>query len=155
MRGYFGIGVYHPKTEHNIGTLWRSAFLYDAAYVFTIGQRYKKQSSDTPKSIRHIPLFHYETFEEFYKQLPYAAQLICIELDETSKPLSVVNHPPQAVYLLGAEDHGLPQDIIARGHQIVQIPAAKEQSMNVAVAGSIVMYDRHIKSLEKVQTLCS
>jgi len=25
-RGYFGIGIYLPKTETNLGTLWRSAF---------------------------------------------------------------------------------------------------------------------------------
>jgi hypothetical protein len=35
VRGYFGIGIYHGKTEENIGTLWRSAYAYGADFVFT------------------------------------------------------------------------------------------------------------------------
>lgn len=38
-RGYFGIGIYKPKTNTNIGTLWRSVFQLGAAYIFVIGQR--------------------------------------------------------------------------------------------------------------------
>lgn len=30
-RGYFEIGVYHPKTPMNVGTLWRSAYQLGAA----------------------------------------------------------------------------------------------------------------------------
>lgn len=67
MRGYYGIGVYHPKTSANIGTLWREAYLYGADFIFTIGRRYKKQSSDTTKTIRHLPLWEFKTFEEFKK----------------------------------------------------------------------------------------
>ena len=29
-RGYFGIGIFHGKTETNIGTLWRSAAILGA-----------------------------------------------------------------------------------------------------------------------------
>lgn len=42
----FGIGVYHPKHEINIGTLIRSAYIFGANYVFTVGRRYKRQSSE-------------------------------------------------------------------------------------------------------------
>ncbi len=44
--GYAAIGVYKGKTEHNIGTLWRSAYILGAAYIFTVEKRYKKQTSD-------------------------------------------------------------------------------------------------------------
>ena len=37
---YFEIGIFHTKTEQNVGTLWRSAFQLGAAGVFTIGKRY-------------------------------------------------------------------------------------------------------------------
>lgn len=56
-RGYFGIGVYHPKNVINIGTLWRSANCFGADFLFTIGHRYKHQGSDTLKTYRHIPLY--------------------------------------------------------------------------------------------------
>lgn len=37
--GYFGIGILQGKTEGNQGTIWRSAFQFGAAFVFTIGAR--------------------------------------------------------------------------------------------------------------------
>lgn len=36
-RGYFGIGVYHSKNADNIGTLWRSAAIFGADFIFTNG----------------------------------------------------------------------------------------------------------------------
>ncbi len=144
-RGFFGIGLYHPKTEENIGTLWRHAHLYGADFIYTIGRRYKPQCTDTRKVYRHIPLYHYLDYQEFHNHLPYGARMVCIELDDKAQPLPEVHHPQQAVYLLGAEDHGLPQDILL-GHQTIQIPSLEAQSMNVAVAGTLVMYDRHVKS---------
>ena len=69
MRGYFGIGVYMLKSAVNLGTLWRSANILGAKYIFTIGRRYNKQSSDTMQTQRHIPLITYIDFEDFYNQL--------------------------------------------------------------------------------------
>lgn len=144
MRGYFAIGVYHPKTKVNIGTLWRSAYIFGASYIFTIGRRYKNQGSDTMKTFRHIPLFHYLTFEEFKACIPYDAQLICVELDDESESLKDFNHPQRSIYLLGAEDNGISKEIL-KFHQIIQIPSQRDFCLNVATAGSIVMYDRFIK----------
>jgi tRNA G18 (ribose-2'-O)-methylase SpoU len=149
-RGFFAIGVYHPKTEQNIGTLMRSAYLYDAAYVFTIGRRYKRQASDTPNTSLHIPMFHYDTFDDFARGgLPYGAPLIGVELDDRSESLVSFAHPERAIYLLGAEDHGLPRGVIDRCHAIVQIPTPRPQSMNVATAGAVILHDRYAKVLVK------
>ena len=145
MRGYMGIGVYCPKTEENIGTLWRSAYLFGASFIFTIGRRYKKQPSDTVKAHDQIPLWNFQSYEEFKEKLPYGARLVCVELAENSKPLPNFAHPKTAVYLLGAEDHGIPKAITDK-ELTVQIPAQKTFSMNVATAGSIVLYDRFIKA---------
>jgi len=144
MRGFWGIGIYHPKTEANIGTLWRSAFLYGADFIFTIGRRYKSQSSDTIKTPRHIPLWNFDCFEDFRKSCPHGARIVCIELTEGARPLSKFQHPQQAIYLLGAEDHGIPADILF-GREKVFIETAEPISLNVAVAGSIVMNDRFNK----------
>jgi tRNA G18 (ribose-2'-O)-methylase SpoU len=80
MRGYFGIGIEHSKNEINIGTLWRSANIFGAKFIFTIGKRYKQQSSDTMKTTRHIPLYHYVDFEDFYDHMPKDCKLVGIEL---------------------------------------------------------------------------
>ena len=143
-RGFFGIGIYHPKTSINIGTLWRSAFIFGANFIFTIGRRYRKQASDTQVTYRHVPLFHYKSIEDFLFSSPYHARLICVEISNDSFKLNDFVHPDQAVYILGAEDYGLPDNLL-RGHQVVTISTDKEICLNVATAGSIIMYDRFIK----------
>jgi tRNA G18 (ribose-2'-O)-methylase SpoU len=140
-RGFYGIGVFHTKKEQNIGTLLRSANCFGAAFVFTIGRRYKTQGSDTLKTERHVPLYHYADIADLKAHLPMAAPLIGIELDPRSVPLTSFQHPSSAVYLLGAEDHGLTPDALAACHQIVHVEGAS-RCLNVSVAGSIVMHDR-------------
>ena len=142
-RGYYGIGIEHTKTTQNVGTLWRSASIMGANFIFTIGRRYKKQPSDTMKSWKHIPLYNYETFEEFYKAIPFDCRLIGVELDERSIPIKEFIHPERCIYLLGAEDSGLTKKAMDKCHMIVQLPG--EFSMNVSVAGSIIMFDRNMK----------
>lgn len=144
-RGYFGVGVYHPKTEENIGTLWRHARLYGADFIFTIGRRYRKQASDTSDTSKHTPLFHYENYADFDAHRPANSNVVCVEMSDKATSLPESHHPEQAIYLLGAEDTGIPEEIL-RGKQTIQIPSEKPQSMNVAVSGTLVMYDRFIKS---------
>lgn len=151
MSGYFGIAVWHPKTESNVGTLWRHANLYGAAFVGTVGLRYWHQASDTSKVDRRIPLIHYADFDDLVRHLPHGCPIIGVELDPRAKLLDEsFHHDERALYLLGAEDHGLPPAVLDRCHRIVQIPTPSVQSMNVAVAGTLVMHDRYAKSLQRV-----
>lgn len=145
MRGYYGIGVYHPKWELNVGTLWRHAFAFGASFIFTIGRRYKEQASDTAKSWHSIPLFHFANIGDLIDHLPHGCPLIGIELAGNSQKLPTLSHPTRAAYLLGAEDHGLPANVLQQMHRVVSIPGA-DWCLNVAVAGSIVLYDRALKA---------
>ena len=140
MRGYFEIGIYHGKTPSNLGTLWRSAYQLGAAGIFTIGKRYPKQASDTVKAYRHIPLREYDDFEHFKKSRPYNCQLVAVEMG--GKSLSSFHHPERAIYLLGAEDHGLPKEVLSASQSIVSLDSVNTNSYNVSVAGSLVMYHR-------------
>ena len=137
---FFGIGVYEPKTSHNIGTLWRSAFILGASYIFIIGGKYNHQGSDTSKAWSKIPFFKYDNFDHFYESMPHSTQLVGLEMGENVTQLSTFEHPPRASYLLGAEDNGLPVSIVNRCHHLVKLPG--KSSLNVAVTGSIVIYDR-------------
>ncbi len=142
-KGYYGIGIFETKETTNVGTLWRSAQNFGADYIFTIGARYKKQRTDTCKTWRNIPLFEYKNWEDFLNHIPREAELVFVEQTEDAKPLETYSHPKQAIYVLGAEDHGVPIQFM-RGHRKVQIDTP--MCLNVAVAGSIVMYDRKIKT---------
>ncbi len=141
--GYYGIGVIHAETEHNIGSLWRSAFILGASFIYTIGRRYKKQSSDVTHAWTKIPLYHYATFADFRENLPHATKLVALEMTENATPINEFTHPPRAVYLLGCESSGLSPEILAECHSVVSLPGG--YSLNVAVSGSIVAYDRQSK----------
>lgn len=142
-RGGFGIGVEHIKTAVNLGTLWRSAYNARATFIFTIGRRYKKQSSDTTKAWRHIPLFHYGSVDEFRKAIPMGWVPIGIELCDGAQNLVNHSHQSSAVYILGPEDGSLSGAAKSMCKTILFIPS--KHCLNVATAGSIVMYDRIAK----------
>ena len=74
------------------------------------------------------------------KHVPYDCPVVAVELDEHSIPLKNYKHPERCIYLLGAEDHGIPPEVLKRCKDIVQLPG--DHCLNVSTAGSIVMYDR-------------
>mgnify|MGYP001565154516 CR=1 FL=1 len=144
VRGYFEIGIFHGKTPANLGTLWRSAYQLGAAGIFTIGKRYPKQASDTVKAYRHIPLREYLDFEQFQLARPYGCMLVGVEFG--GRALTGYCHPERAIYLLGAEDHGLPANVVAKCQSVISLESINTLSYNVAVTGSIVMYHRQFLS---------
>lgn len=142
-KGYSGIGIFNGKTEINMGLLLRSAAIWGNDFIFTIGKRYKAQKSDTTKSHLHVPTFSFETFEQFKSVIHPNVSIVAIEMGEKAKWIHEFNHPERAVYLLGAEDSGIPESILKQCNHVVKI--AGEISLNVGVAGSIVLHDRFVK----------
>ena len=142
-KGYFGIGCINMKNKENYGTLFRSALIFGADFIFLIGRKFKQMPSDTLKSHKHIPLFEYETFDDFYKNLPHGCKLIGIEKADNSVAIKDFKHPKQACYLLGAENSGTPKEVISKYDNTVELPG--EQFLNVSVAGSIVMFHRGLQ----------
>jgi tRNA G18 (ribose-2'-O)-methylase SpoU len=142
-RGYFGIGIVAGKSPENIGGLWRSAHALGAAFIFTVGHRYPKQPSDTTKAWRHVPLFEYEGVDHLLASMPRDCEVIGVECP-AKRPLTSYRHPERAIYLLGAEDRGLPAHAISACRTTVEIPST--HCLNVATAGSILLYDRLAKA---------
>lgn len=141
--GFFGIGIVNNVTELNIGTLWRSAFIMGASFIFTVDKKYKSQSSDVTKSWTKIPLFHYKDISELKENLPFATKLIGVELVDRAIPLAEFEHPARAAYLLGNEQIGLSDKVLDACEDIIKLPG--NFSLNVAVTGSIILYDRTTK----------
>jgi tRNA G18 (ribose-2'-O)-methylase SpoU len=137
---YFGIGIYQPKTEENLGALWRTAYVFGASFVFIIDAKYKKQASDVLKVWSKIPLFQYKTLDAFIDTVPYSCKIVGVEQDPQATSIYQYTHPPRALYLLGSENNGLPNVLKNKCHDLVVLPG--EQSLNVAVAGSLVLFDR-------------
>ncbi len=141
-RGYFGVGIYQTKDIQNVGCLWRTAYAMGASFIFTIGKRYQHDGTNTPRVERHTPLFNYKTFEDFFNNIPKNCIIICIEQHVRSHSIKNFVHPERAIYLLGAEDDGIPEEILNK-YTILSIPS--KICLNVAVAGSLVLFDRKMK----------
>jgi len=142
--GFYGVGILHTDDHQNIGTLWRSAFVLGASYIFTVDKKYKRQGSDVHNAWTSIPLYHFKTMLDLKNNLPYSTKLVAVEMSEDSKAIETFEHPSRAVYLLGNERIGLSPRVMSECHDIVKLPGS--QSLNVAVAGSLVMYDRLAKA---------
>lgn len=140
-RGFFGIAIYNPKNEINVGCLWRSAHNMDASILYTIGRRYRRQCSDTTNAKNNIPLLHCIDFEDFKRHLP-ECPIVGVEQTDTSIMIDNFSHPERCIYLLGAEDNGLPQKILNQCHSVIEINS--KYCLNVAVAGSIVIFHRNL-----------
>lgn len=139
-RGYFGLACYRPKTVQNWGSLYRTADIMGAAFIATIGERFRRQASDVLNTWKRVPVFCYPDWDAFAAARPFDCLLVGVELSEQARPLATYSHPERAIYLLGAEDDGLPPKVLAQCQQIVQLPGTR--SMNVACAGSVVLTHR-------------
>jgi tRNA(Leu) C34 or U34 (ribose-2'-O)-methylase TrmL len=145
-RGFFGIGIYSSKTELNVSNLFRSALAFQADFLYVIGARYKHKKADTTKAPKHIPLYEYRDIDHFMDNLPKGTDLVSVDCGEHLKPHNLSNfvHPERACYILGAEDFGVPSELLHLSKYVVSIPT--RVCLNVATAGAVIMYDRAAKS---------
>lgn len=141
MRGFVGIGVYAPKTQKNIETLIRSAKCFDADFVFSIGTRFRT-TNYSKKMERSIPVFLFKDLEQFQFSIPYNSNIVCVEITDKARKIETYIPQERTVYLLGPEDGDIPEDFMF-GKQVIKIPTI--HCLNVAVAGSIVLYNHVIK----------
>lgn len=145
---WFGIGILRGKASSNHGTLWRSALQFGCSMTFTIGQRYQRKieaCSDVYKTSRQIPCIPFPDVTAFMDMAPVDAKIVAVEYG--GQDLISFVHPKRALYVLGSEDAGLPPELVAYAHAHISIPTAdgRPDSLNVASAGAIIMYDRFMK----------
>jgi TrmH family RNA methyltransferase len=118
----------------NVGTLLRTADAFGAAVALSHG------CADplSPKALRasagaifRVPLVRWE--EVPGRRLALVAH--------GGEPLDAVDLAPPVTFLLGAERHGLPEDLVAECHEVtIPLPGGAE-SLNVAAAGAIALYE--------------
>jgi tRNA (guanosine-2'-O-)-methyltransferase len=152
-RGFIGIGIENSKTIFNTGSLWRTALNFNADFIFTTGDRYRPQKSDTSRTPKHIPCWNFKDFQDLFEHLPNNCDLIGVEMDERSRPLQSFTYSDRVIFLLGSEDYGLSPEARKSCRHLVQIPSLRGHgSINVACAGSIVLYDYFVKKRLKNAT---
>ncbi len=140
MRGYFAVGVDGISKPMNLGNLLRIAHAFGASFFFTVDARadFPDAISDTSKADGHLPVYQFGSGSELC--LPEGCQLVGVEITDDAVELPSFRHPARAAYVFGSERLSLSQEVLSRCEHVVQIPT--RFSINVGMAGAIVMYDR-------------
>ena len=131
------------KSAH-VGALLRTAHAFGAAFCFTLGAGFDARagrSADTSDTGAHVPLWRYPSLADM--TLPEGCVLVGVELSAEACDLPSFRHPLNAAYVLGPERSSLSPALLARCRHVVRIPT--RFSLNLSVAGAIVLYDRMIQ----------
>lgn len=143
MRGFFGIGIAGVSKSMNVGSLFRTAHAFGASFVFTVGAKYARKvgrGADTSNAPEQVPFYDFPDAESLI--LPEGTELVGVEIVDDATELPSFRHPRRAAYILGAERFSLPSALLDRCAYSVRIPT--HFSINVGLAGALVMYDRLI-----------
>lgn len=141
MRGFFGIGAEEISKPMNLGALFRTAHAFGASFVFTVNAAARIREinrADTSRTAEHVPFFAWNTVAEM--DLPVGCTLVGVEITDDAIELPRFRHPHAAAYVLGREKGSLSPAMLARCAWVVRIPT--KFSLNVGLAGALVMYDR-------------
>ena len=142
MRGYFGVGVDGISKPMNLGNLLRISNAFGASFFFTINAQVslKDAQSDTSRAQGSVPVYAFRDATEF--RLPVGCRLVGVEITDDAVELPRFRHPARAAYVFGAERLSLSPEVLKRCEFVVKIPT--RFSINVGMAGAIVLYDRLI-----------
>jgi TrmH family RNA methyltransferase len=132
-----GLALWHVADPGNVGTLVRSADALGPAFV-ALSQGSADMTS--PKALRasmgavfRVPTCGFD--EAPGRRVALVAQ--------GGDPLHELALPGPTLFVLGAERAGLPEDVIEQCDVRASIPqAAGAESLNVAMAGAIALYER-------------
>lgn len=147
VRFPYAVAMGQFEGDFNFGCVIRSANAFGAEQVFYIGKKNWDRRSAVGTH-HYIDLIHYDTWLDFYNERLYDYCFIAIEnnvddsvsLDEFDWGQVHLHDGPVCI-LLGEEQNGLGDDALEIADYIVSIPQiGSVRSLNVAVAGSIVMY---------------
>lgn len=122
---------------------------------------------DTQDGMSHLTVLYFETLTDFLHHLPAKTTLVVVEMTEDATLLETYQHPQNATYIFGPEIKGLSKQDIDQMKQHVDtlnapIPNAylkgnkttahidvvkiqMNNSINLGVCCSVVMYDRQCK----------
>jgi TrmH family RNA methyltransferase len=129
-----GLALWRVRDPGNVGTLVRAADALGPAFVALSSEC---ADATSPKALRASmgALFRVPTCA--FDDAP--GRRIAL-VSDGDVPLSQVDLTPPLVFLLGAEREGLDSDLAADAHATIP-QAASADSLNVAAAGAIALYE--------------
>ena len=136
------IAAWNITKEHNVGSLVRTAHAVAAEEVLLIGERdWNVEAARTAEL--YTTVIQLPDADGFRSHLEKRnLKLVAVELDDRAVNLFDAEYPERPCFLLGAELGGVPPELLDDAELVVQIPQwGLVPSLNLAVAGSVVLYD--------------
>ncbi len=136
------VAAWNISKEHNVGSLVRTAHAVAAEEVILIGGRgWNVEAART--SELYTTVTHLDDLDGFRRHLEARQwSLVAVELDARAVNVFDAAYPERPCFVLGAELVGVPIELLDEADLVVQIPQwGLVPSLNLAVAGSIVLYD--------------
>jgi tRNA G18 (ribose-2'-O)-methylase SpoU len=136
------IAAWDISKEHNVGSLVRTAHAVAAEEVLLVGEReWNVEAARTAEL--YTDVIHIPDIESFRRHLVSRSwNLVAVELDQRAVSIFDAEYPERPCFLLGAELGGIPAELLEEAKLVVQIPQwGLVPSLNLAAAGSIVLYD--------------
>jgi tRNA G18 (ribose-2'-O)-methylase SpoU len=136
------VAAWNISKEHNVGSLVRTAHAVAAEEVLLVGTRnWNVEAARTSEQYTRVT--HLDSVTALVAHIAARdLKLVAVELDPRAVSLFDADYPDRPCFVLGPELGGLPEDILTAAELIVQIPQwGLVPSLNLAVAGSIVLYD--------------
>jgi TrmH family RNA methyltransferase len=129
------LALWHVADPGNVGTLVRTADAFGATVCLSQGCA----DPTGPKALRasagaifRVPLGRFDE--------PVGRRVAL--LAHADMPLAELEPGERTVFVLGAEREGLPDELVAASDAVAAIPiATTAESLNVAVAGAIALYE--------------
>ena len=131
-----GLALWRVSDPGNVGTLVRSADALGPAFLaLSAGCADATGAKALRASAGALFRVSLARFDEAPR--PHVALV-----PREGKPLAELDVGERTTFVLGAEREGLPPDVVAACDEVASIPqSAGAESLNVAVAGSIVLYE--------------
>ncbi len=140
------------RSHYNVGALFRTADGAGVSKIYLTGitpapiDRFGRKVAEIGKTAlgaeEVIPYENNSSLLDLVRVLKIEGYtVVAIEQDEKSVPIKDFKEPDRVAYILGSETEGLAPAVLQEVDFIIELPMlGQKESLNVSVAGSIVLY---------------
>ena len=135
------LALCQPRFDVNLGVAVRSAEAAGLREVFLVGQAglFRSPARGTDRAIPVRPVADPAALIRCAREGDY--QLVVVQQTPASVPYHRADYPPRPLFVLGAEDRGVPPLLRAAADLLVEIPLfGAIDSLNVAATATAVMF---------------
>ena len=145
--GRVGLLLDGVQTPFNVGAIIRTAAAYRVEHLWLVAPSerptHPKVSKTALGTDRYVSWTHHEQAASALDEVEAAGMaVVAIELTDAARPLHEVDLRAPTCLVLGHEDRGVSNEVLARADAVAYAPqVGRVGSLNVASAAAIALYE--------------